>query len=197
MIVTEIEDYSKKKRVYIDEQFAFTLYPGEIYKYQIRSGYPISEADYNEIINEVILKRAKKRALYLLTAMGRTEKQLRAKLKQNDYTENIVNQVIEYVKQYNYINDEAYVKNYIECYGERKSKQKIEMELYHKGISKEKVKKVYEECDLPNEKKMIQKWIEKKNFNIDKATQKEVQKMFHFLARKGFRLEDIKNELCK
>lgn len=196
MLVTGIEEYSKKKkRVYIDEQFAFTLYSGEVYKYKIKLGHSLPESDYDEILNEVVLKRAKKRALYLLASMDRTEHQVRTKLKQNDYTEEIINQAVEYVKRFSYIDDERYVKNYIECFEQRKSRQKIEMELYQKGINKELISSVIEQYYQSDERIIIQQLIEKKKFEIDEATPKEIQKMFNFLARRGFQLEDIKNVL--
>lgn len=196
MLITGIEEYSKKKkRIYIDEQFAFTLYSGEVYKYKITLGHSISEADYNEIVNEVVLKRAKKRALYLLSSMDRTEYQIRTKLKQNDYTEVIIDQAIEYVKKYSYIDDERYVKNYIDCFKDRKSRQKMAVELYQKGAPKDIISRVVEQNYQSDERIIIQQLVEKKKFDINVATPKDTQKMFNFLARRGFQLEDIKSVL--
>lgn len=196
MLVTKMEEHSKnKKRIYIDDQFAFLLYSGEVSKYEIKSGHTITEAVYNEIINDIVLKRAKKRALYLLTSMDRTEKQLRIKLMQNEYTEDIIEQVLDYVKKYAYIDDERYVKNYIESHAERKSRQKIMSDLSQKGIDKEIISQKIDQYYLSDEKKIINQLLEKKKFNRKEATPKEIQRMFQYLLRRGFRLEDIKNVL--
>ncbi|RDU25241.1 regulatory protein RecX [Anaerosacchariphilus polymeriproducens] len=196
MLVTRIEEHSKnKKRIYIDDQFAFILYSGEVYKYGMKSGHSITETDYYEIINDIVLKRAKKRALYLLTSMDRTENQLRNKLKQNEYTEDIIELVLDYVKKYSYIDDERYVKNYIESNAERKSRQKIISDLFQKGIDKEIINQIVGQYYQSDEKKIINQLLEKKKFNRKEATPKEIQKMFNYLYRRGFQLEDIKKVL--
>ena len=78
---------------------------------------------------EELLKEAKLKALQLLTGMDRTENQLREKLKQKEYPTEIVEQAIEYVKSFGYINDERYAQRYIEYKKTRKSKKELYMEL--------------------------------------------------------------------
>ena len=52
----------------------------ELYRYSLREGQPVSDGVYGEIMGEVLTKRAKRRVLYLLRSMDRTEQQLRQKL---------------------------------------------------------------------------------------------------------------------
>ena len=55
MIITNIEAVTKaKSRVYIDEQLAFVLYKGELYRYKIKKEEEISDETYREIIDEVL-----------------------------------------------------------------------------------------------------------------------------------------------
>ncbi len=82
MIVTEIEELTKTKfKVYLDGQFAFMLYKGELKRFGIKQGEDLTQENYEKIQNEVLLKRAKKRAMHLLEDMDRTESALRKKLK--------------------------------------------------------------------------------------------------------------------
>ena len=46
------------------------------------------------------LVKAKKRALYLLTDMDRTEKELRDKLKKTGYSDDTIARTIEYVRSF-------------------------------------------------------------------------------------------------
>ena len=72
MTVTKIEAVSNSKnqyKIYVDEQFAFVLYKGELSRYHIKAGEDIGENVYREIYDEVIVKRAKLRALNLLNSM--------------------------------------------------------------------------------------------------------------------------------
>ena len=99
MTVTKIEPVTKTRfRVYIDEQFAFVLYKGELSRYHIAVDSELDEEDYNEIFRDIIVKRVKARALHLLSDMGRTEAQLRSKLEQGGYTEEAVEEAVRYVK---------------------------------------------------------------------------------------------------
>lgn len=69
-MITEIRPVNQKKsRVYIDEEFAFILYKSEIRRYRLEENEEITEADYTEILQEVLLKRGKARALHLLSSM--------------------------------------------------------------------------------------------------------------------------------
>ena len=82
MTVTKIEPLSKTRyKVYLDGQFAFTLYKGELSRYHIAEESVI-EDDIYDSLRLIVIKRAKLRAMHLLSDMGRTESQLRTKLKQ-------------------------------------------------------------------------------------------------------------------
>ena len=78
--------------------------------------------------------------------MDRTEAQLREKLLKAEFEPEFIEQAIAYVKSYGYLDDERYVRNYIEYRQSQKSKRQIEQELlYRKGVSKDLIEKVYEE----------------------------------------------------
>ena len=84
MIVTRVEAVTKTKyKVYVDGQFAFILYKGELSRFHIAEDQELSQESYEKIRTEVILKRAKLRAMHLLNDMWRTEAQLREKLTRN------------------------------------------------------------------------------------------------------------------
>ena len=124
MTVTKIEPVTKTRfRVYIDEQFAFVLYNGELSRYHIAVDSELDEEDYNEIFRDIIVKRVKARALHLLSDMGRTEAQLRSKLEQGGYTEEAVEEAVRYVKSFGYLNDREYARSFIEGRKNRKSRR--------------------------------------------------------------------------
>ena len=113
MQVTKVEALTKTKwKVELDGQFAFVLYKKEILRFGIEVNGELSEELYEQIKKDVVLKRAKLRAMHLLTDMARTESQLRDKLKRNMYPEDVISQAIAYVKSFGYINDEAYIENF-------------------------------------------------------------------------------------
>ena len=66
-----------------------------------------------KIRKEVILKRAKLRALHLLEDMARTDSALREKLRQGMYSADAVDKAVEYVKSFGYLNDARYADNFV------------------------------------------------------------------------------------
>ncbi|MGO5051351.1 regulatory protein RecX [Lachnospiraceae bacterium LCP25S3_G4] len=194
MIVTNIESVTKTKfKVYIEEAFAFVLYKGELSRFHIATGAEISTELVSEIKNEVVLKRAKLRALHLLNAMDRTESQLRTKLRQNYYTDEIIDLVIKYVESFGYIGDLNYARRFIQNGQSQKSKKEIYAKLCQKGIPKEIIEEAIEESyEMQDEQKAIRNLIIKKRFDFTHASDSEKQKMYAYLIRKGFRYEDIR-----
>ena len=147
MQVTKVEALTKTKwKVELDGQFAFVLYKKEILRFGIEVNGELSEELYEQIKKDVVLKRAKLRAMHLLTDMARTESQLRDKLKRNMYPEDVISQAIAYVKSFGYINDEAYIENFIQSKRETKSRKEIYALLLGKGVSSEQIDLVFEQC---------------------------------------------------
>lgn len=125
MIVTGIEEQTKTKfKVYLDGTFAFVLYKGELKRFGIKQGEDLAQENYEKIQNEVLLKRAKKRAMHLLEDMDRTESALREKLKAGQYPENAISGAIEYVRSFGYLDDARYAENFIMSRKDTKSKRK-------------------------------------------------------------------------
>lgn len=194
MRITRLEPLTKTKyKVYIDERFAFVLYKGELSHYHIVEGEELSKDIFIKIKGEVILKRVKLRALHLLNQMDRTEEQLRTKLKQGNYTEDMIEEAVAYVKGFGYIDDCAYAKRFILNRQKEKSRKEIYAKLCQKGIDKAIIECAMEECYEDREElEAIKKLVEKKHFNPYNATDIEKQKIYGYLARKGFSYESIR-----
>ena len=181
MTVTKIEPLSKTRyKVYLDGQFAFTLYKGELSRYHIAEESVI-EDDIYDSLRLIVIKRAK----------------LRAKLKQGGYAEDAVEAAIRYVKSFGYINDVEYARSFIDSRKERKSKKELYAALVQKGVSSEIVEQVFEEADYGEEdsRQAIEALMRKRNYNPETADAKEKQKMMGYLMRKGFSYQDVRNVL--
>ena len=134
-----------KARIRFDDGTEVVLYKGEIRKLGIEEGCVVTEVVYDKILNEILGKRAIKRAMHLLEKQDRTERQLYDKLKQNGYPESCIESAIAYVKSYHYIDDFRYASTYIRYHQEKKSRQKLKMELMAKGIGRDLVDAALEE----------------------------------------------------
>lgn len=148
------------------------------------------EKSEEEIKEEV--RRAKLRALHLLTAMDRTEANLREKLEAS-YCEEAVEEAIAYVKSFGYLDDDRYVKTYIESKSRTKSRKQIEQELiFNKGVSKEAVQRGFEKAQMADITEVIEKYMQKRKIDPENCDYEQKQKFFAYMLRKGFQIEDLK-----
>lgn len=201
MTVTNITELNKSRsKVYIDGEFAFVLYKGELRLYHIKTGEAISEEDYHRILTEVLPKRAKLRAMNLLMKKEYTEYELRKKLNDGEYPEKVIDEAIEYIISYKYIDDLKYATDYITAHEDTRSRRRIEQDLINKGISKTTLERAWFEWEKlggeQNEESMIKKLLEKRKYNPETANIKERQKTYAFLMRKGFN-SDIVQKMLK
>lgn len=194
MIITKLEPVTKTKyKVYVEGEFAFVLYKGELSRYHIKENGEITKEIIAEIKETILVKRAKLRAMHLLNDMARTESQLRQKLLQNGYPEDVVDVAVNYVKSFGYINDEAYIRNFIESKKERKSRREIAALLGQKGLKGELSDRLMEEVfEEHTDRDAIYEILRKKRWNFEASDEKEKQKIYGYLVRKGFRYEDIR-----
>lgn len=151
--------------------------------------------DYKNMDREDVLHKAKSRALYLLGDMPRTEKQLREKLEKTGYPSDVIDEVIEYVKEYHFIDDLQYAKDYIASKSRSKSKRVVSMELQRKGISKEILEETQDYFSKETQDALLEQLIAKKKIDLETASREELHKLYQHLLRKGFSYEDIRSAI--
>lgn len=152
---------------------------------------------YRKLLYEIVGLRAKKRAMFLLEQMDRTEHQLREKLKKNGYPEECVEEAVLYVKKYHYIDDLRYATHYIKYHQQKKSRQKLKMDLMQKGVKKDIIEIAMEENFDSDEKRQIKELLEKRRYNYADADEKETRRTYQFLMRRGYKSSDILGVLKK
>lgn len=168
-----------------------TFYRGDISGLGLSDGGAVSEDVYHHLLNEVLDKRAKKRAMYLLEQMDRTESQLRDKLTGNGYPSECVDAAIEYVKSFHYLDDYRYACTFIRYSKEKHSRGQLAIKLMQKGVSREIINNALEEEYDSDEYEQILAILEKKHYEKCDSSSKEYQRMYGFLARRGFKSGDI------
>ncbi len=135
MIVTAVEEYTKSKyRIYLNDAFAFVLYRGDLRHFDIAPGKELSDEDLAAIREEVLIKRARLRAMHLLEKRDYTEEAMRRKLRENLYPEDVIEDAVSYVKHYHYIDDRRYVMSFIEAHAAANTAKVIREKLRQKGV---------------------------------------------------------------
>lgn len=200
MIVTQVAGVTKSRyRIFLDGQFAFILYKGELRQFHIKEGQELSVENYDHIMTQILPRRAKLRSMNLLQSKDYTRRQLEDKLKQGEYPQQCIEEAIAYVESYGYIDDERYAREFIEYHIQNKSRSRIEMDLMKKGIGREIIQKAFDTLQElgveSNEMELVIELLKKKKYNANAATKQEQQKMYGFLYRKGFHSDVISRAL--
>ena len=151
-------------------------------------------------MGEVLRKRAKLRAMNLLQGREYTTSQLRTKLQQGFYPPKIIEQAIDYVAGFHYIDDLRYAVDYITYHEDSRSRRRIEQDLQGKGILAATIEEAWqvwrENGGKQDEQAMIRELLHKKHYDTEGETDwKERQKIYAFLARKGFSAEAIRKAI--
>ncbi|MDR1551010.1 MAG: recombination regulator RecX [Hungatella sp.] len=195
MTVAEIVPVDKRRsKVILEEDFTLVLYRGEIRKFGIEEGKPLSEETYQVILKEVLFKRARERVLFLLKSSDKTEQELRRKLKDGGYPKEAADYAIDFLKKHNFINDQDYGRRYVEFNSGRKSERQIRYELQRKGLDKEVIRELLSEQPV-DEVAQIQNYVKKKCLNPEEMDFKQRSKMMAALGRKGFSYDAISRVL--
>ena len=192
MEITKIQALTKQKyRIFLDGESAFAVYKGELSRYHLEEGAVLPPEVYEESVNRVLKKRATLRAMHILERTDKTEAQLRRKLEESEYPKEAVESAIAYVTSYGYLDDRRYAEHYIEWKKQGKGKARLKMELVQKGISREIIEEVLESTDFGETREMIRQIILKKRKTDIPMNEKEKQRLYGFLMRKGFSSSDI------
>ncbi|GAB6128273.1 hypothetical protein JCM17204_08640 [Blautia stercoris] len=192
MEITKVQALTKQKyRIFLDGQSAFAVYKGELSRYHLEEGAVLPPEVYEELVNRVLKKRATLRAMHILERTDKTEAQLRRKLEESEYPKEAVESAIAYVTSYGYLDDRRYAEHYIEWKKQGKGKARLKMELVQKGISREIIEEVLESTDFGETREMIRQIILKKRKTDIPMNEKEKQRLYGFLMRKGFSSSDI------
>ena len=197
MLITKIEPGKNKRyRVFGDDTFLFALYGKELKNYPIVENEAVDDSIISSILDEIIYKRAKERALYLLERGPLSVSMMQTKLRESDYPEFIIHRVILFLQRYHYLDDVDYIRMYVAAYSNRKSRKQLVYGLVRKGVSKTDVELFLEETDYSERlgfDKMFQKYIRGKDLT-DRGVR---QKVFRYFYGKGFSVSLIEETLKK
>ena len=193
--VTAVVPLDKRRsKVFVDEEAAFVLYKGELRRYRIEEGEELSEEQHGRILEEVLMKRGKERALYLLKDRDRTEAEIRKKLKEGFYPQQVIDRTMDFLKEYGFVDDLEFGRRYIEVYGNQRSRKRLEFDLQQKGLKQEQIRMLLETGEVC-EDSQIQAFLRKKGYVPENTSPSERAKLIAALARKGFSYEAVYQNL--
>ncbi|MFN7170834.1 MAG: regulatory protein RecX [Candidatus Omnitrophota bacterium] len=149
------------------------------------------------------IKKAKNYALKLLKYRPRTQKEIFERLIKKKYPQDLIEKVVQELKEAGLLNDREFVKFWINWRREvnPRSKNFIFWELRKKGVSedliKEKLEEINSEDDFSQAEQLAKKQFERLK---DREPEKKKIRIYGYLKRRGFAesiIYDILNNLFK
>ena len=204
MVITKLEiqkNNKEKFNLYLDGEFYSGIYIDACIKYGLKVGLDLSQEELDKIIfdsNKTIALT--KTANYVNTAL-KTEKQVKEYIAKKGFDKSISEYVIEKLKEYKYIDDEAYAKAYISTYQNKFGAMKLKANLSEKGVKKEIVENLLKDVEIDED---ILYNLSVKYMKNKESTYENQVKLMRFLASRGFSYDDInsiidrlkKEEIC-
>lgn len=182
-------------RVAFDNGVSCILYRSEVAQLSIEVQCSLTDENYDYLINEIVGKRAKKRAMHILEQMDRTEHQLREKLARCEYPQECIDSAVEYVKKYRYLDDERFASSYVRYHQEKLSRQQLSVKLTQKGVSKDIIAEALEMEYEADDGEKIRNLLSKRHFDPDNTDRQENNKIYQYILRRGFKSSDILKEM--
>lgn len=194
MIITEIKPRRKGlSSLYIDGEFVANLDSQTLLENRFDVGKEIDDEQLHEVINQSREKRAKDKALWLISYRDHSKKELADKIKRS-FDEASAEKAVERMEELGLVDDESYARRYAQkvMFSKHMSKKGAVYELVRKGIDRELAEEIVDEIEVdPQEQIML--IIEKKykNINDEKIRRRAVSA----LQRLGYGWEDIKSAI--
>lgn len=192
MTITNIVPKRKKlSAVYIDGEYALKIDTETIISSPYSIGSEISDDELKELIEISGEKRAKEKALWLLSNRDHSKRELETKIRKTEDAES-AKKAVERMEELGLVDDEKFAKRYAEQLINIKhlSLRGAKYKLLEKGIDKDLADEILEELS-PDPREHIEILIERKyknNLNDEKGRRRTIAA----LQRMGYSWSDIK-----
>ncbi|NLL92923.1 MAG: regulatory protein RecX [Clostridiales bacterium] len=192
MLVTDIVKLDKKKsKIIFCDGSIIALYSSEIRKFDISVDSELDDDVLALIKKDILFKRGKERALYILKSSSKTKHQIISKLKDGYYPEDVIERIVAFLNEYSFIDDYEYATRYYNTYSGSKSIRAISMDLVKKGVDKSIISEIVDSVDVDRETEQIMKLLEKKHYTEHIDDYKEKNRIISYLLRRGYEYDKI------
>ena len=190
-ITPQIKD-RERVNIYLDGKFYCGIKLETALRCRLKVGDHIEFSRLDEIQLENEKSQALDKAMTHLTASMKTQGQMRDFLKKKGYVDLVIDAVLEKLKEYGFLNDEEYCRQFVESASKNKGKRLLAVELKKRGAAEDSIVSVLE--DLQDEsdaaKSVLGKYMKDREI-----TRENLQKAYRHLLSKGFDYDTAKDAI--
>ncbi len=186
--ITRTAKNNKRCNVFIDEIYKFTCECRFLEENGIFADIEISDDELIKLEKKLFYKKSLDYTLSILSRKDYTEKQIYDKLLKRDVPENTIKEIVEYLKDMDFLNERRFIENYINylLQSAKYSLREIKIKIYKKQFSKENSDIADSLLSEADELKIAEKIIKKI------TNRKSEEQIMIYLSRKGFSYNIVK-----
>ncbi len=191
MLITAIEPRRKGlSALFIDGEFAMNLDTQALLENRFDVGRDISDEDLKEMIELSNERRAKEKALWLISYRSHSKKELKDKIRRT-CDDSSAEKAVERMEELGLVNDEEYARQFARklLLQKKMARRTAMLEMSRKGIDKETAEAALDEVDV-DYRENIRYIIEKKYRDI--GDEKIKRRAVAALQRLGYGWDDIR-----
>ncbi|MCH5154404.1 MAG: regulatory protein RecX [Clostridiales bacterium] len=185
--ITDIQKQKKNRTrvsIFIDGEFVCGLDEVAVASARIKVGDNITAEELKSVMEKSELNSAFERAVDYLSRAPRAKKEIKKYLSDKGYDKAIIEQTIEKLCMYHYIDDYSYAQSYIKSKSKKYGAYRLSAELKQKGIAQDVIDELLEAAPEDNIIDIARKYL-RSHKSADK------QKLKRFLAGRGFSWDSI------
>jgi regulatory protein len=166
-------------------------------KFDLKRGMEIDEDELKELLHEEELSKAKNYVYRILARRMYTCKEIRNKLAERGYTDEVIQDIITTLERYGYLNDRTYAEEWIRSRmaSKPKGKMALRQELARKGVEKSIIEDALSEAFDESQEKGMALDLARQRAPLYSSDDPAVakRKLQGFLLRRGFDFETVKD----
>jgi regulatory protein len=200
--ITDIQVQKKhpsRRSIFLDGRFFCGVSDEVAVKFHLKRGMEIDDDELKELLCEEELSKAKNYVYRILARRMYTRKEIRDKLVERGYMNEVIQDVIATLERYGYLDDRIYAEEWIHSRIRLKPKGKtaLRQELARKGIEKSIIEGALNQAfDESKEADMVLNLARQKvrSYSGDDPSTAR-RKLQGFLLRRGFDFETVRDAI--
>ena len=203
MQITKIEIQKKNKyrySLYSDDVFLFGVTEDTLLHFGISKGKDYSDEELHEIQRFEQVSQCLHQSYRYLRRRAHLKNELRTKLLQKQYLNDVIDQTLEILLQKKYLDDAAFIRQFIKdaVNFKKMGPLLIKKKLLGKGANGQKVEDILNDAYTENQQtRNALSLAEKKKQTLTGDPGKKKQKLFSYLKQKGFGTDAILSVLAR
>ncbi len=186
MVITQFNVSGQNVNIWIDGEFWAEIPYIIAFDFRLHKGSEVDDSLLMDIETKVALEKAFEYSIKYLARYAVSVKKMRQKLYEKEYTKQVVDNTIQKLIEYKYLDDFAFAENLVARKSGKLGKHRLKAELINKGIASDIIEQVLESLDkddmFESAMAVANKWY--RSHSLESL--EDNQKFLRFMAYRGF-----------